>query len=27
VRIVVSPGDGWAFSEDASGVQRVFKLP
>lgn len=26
VRIVVSPGDGWAFSEDASGVQRVWKL-
>jgi hypothetical protein len=27
VRIVVSPGDAWAFSEDASGVQRVWKLP
>lgn len=26
VRIVVSPGDGWVFSEDASGVQRVWKL-
>ncbi len=27
VRIVVSPGDGWVFSEDAAGVQRVWKLP
>ena len=27
VRTVVSPGDGWVFSEDAAGVQRVWKLP
>lgn len=27
VRIIVSPGDGWVFSEDAAGVQRVWKLP
>jgi hypothetical protein len=27
LRIVVSPGDGWVFSEDTAGVQRVWKLP
>jgi WD40 repeat protein len=27
VRIVVSPGDGWVFSEDSSGEQRIWKLP
>jgi len=26
-RLVVSPGDAWAFSEDAAGQQRIWRLP
>jgi hypothetical protein len=26
-RIVVSPGDGWVFSEDSAGEQRIWKMP
>jgi len=27
VRLVPSPGDGWVFSEDAAGEQRIWRLP
>ncbi|HEY0991648.1 MAG TPA: hypothetical protein VGD80_31565, partial [Kofleriaceae bacterium] len=27
VRMVVSPADGWVFSEDAAGQQRLWRLP
>jgi len=27
VRLVLSPGDGWVFSEDAAGEQRIWRLP
>jgi len=26
-KLVVSPGDGWVFSEDAAGQQRMWRLP
>jgi len=26
-RLVVSPGDAWAFSEDSAGQQRIWRLP
>ncbi len=27
VKLLVSPGDGWVFSEDAAGQQRLWRLP
>lgn len=26
-RLSVAPGDGWAFSQDAAGEQRLWRLP
>jgi hypothetical protein len=26
-KLLVSPGDGWVFSEDAAGQQRLWHLP
>ncbi|TMQ04974.1 MAG: hypothetical protein E6J91_41915 [Deltaproteobacteria bacterium] len=27
LRLIASPGDGWVFSEDAAGQQRLWRLP